>query len=188
MVEVVGVGDGVAVGVASPCGPSRECGSGLLVEVVGEGVADHRDGFGVDLRDAGRGHPEGCGDGGGGLPAPVQAVDDVAPPCGEGEDGCADPPVQVGGLPRLLVGGRGWVADPDVGVVREGRDEDYATIIRSLVTNKKVSGKLRKTYPSVFSDEDLTKRIECAVFKAFELVPKDDDEDEVVPRLDVVAR
>ena len=70
----------------------------------------------------------------------------------------------------------------------EGRDEDYATIIRSLVTNKKVSGKLRKTYPSVFSDEDLTKRIECAVFKAFELVPKDDDEDEVVPRLDVVAR
>ena len=72
----------------------------------------------------------------------------------------------------------------------EGRDEDYATIIRSLVTNMKVSGKLRKTYPGVFSDEDLAKRVERAVFKAFELPPEDghDDDDEVVPRLDVVAR
>jgi hypothetical protein len=69
----------------------------------------------------------------------------------------------------------------------EGRDEDYATIIRSLVTNMKVSGKLRKTYPGVFSNEDLAKRIERAVFKAFELLPNDDD-DEIAPRLDVVAR
>lgn len=71
----------------------------------------------------------------------------------------------------------------------EGRDEDYATIIRSLVTNMKISGKLRKTYPGVFSDEDLARRIERAVFKAFELLPgDDDDDDEVVPRLNVVAR
>jgi hypothetical protein len=72
----------------------------------------------------------------------------------------------------------------------EGRDEDYATIIRSLVTNLEVSGKLRKTYPGVFSDEDLAKRVARAVFKAFELLPGkgDDDDDEIVPRLDVVAR
>jgi hypothetical protein len=71
----------------------------------------------------------------------------------------------------------------------EGRDEDYATIIRSLVTNMKVSSRLRKMYPGVFSDEDLAKRVERAVFKAFELLPgDDDDDDEVVPRLDVVAR
>ena len=70
----------------------------------------------------------------------------------------------------------------------EGRDEDYATIIRSLVTNMAVSGKLRKTYPGVFSDDDLAKRIERAVLKAFELLPDDDDDDEVVPRLDVVPR
>ncbi len=37
-----------------------------------------------------------------------------------------------------------------------------------------------------FSYEDLTKRVESAVFKAFELLPGDDYE--VVPRLDVVAR
>ncbi|OYT88670.1 MAG: cell filamentation protein Fic [Burkholderiales bacterium PBB3] len=72
----------------------------------------------------------------------------------------------------------------------EGRDEDYAAIIRSLVTNMKVSGKLRKTYPGVFNDDALVKRIERAVFKAFERLPDkdDDDDDEVVPRLDVVAR
>ena len=70
----------------------------------------------------------------------------------------------------------------------EGRDEDYATIIRSLVTNMTVSAKLRKTYPGVFSDDDLAKRIERAVLKAFELLPDDDDDDEVVPRLDVVPR
>lgn len=71
----------------------------------------------------------------------------------------------------------------------EGRDEDYATIIRSLVTNQKVAGKLSKTYPGVFRDEVLAKRVERAVFKAFELLPDDDDDDDgVVPRLDVVAR
>jgi hypothetical protein len=70
----------------------------------------------------------------------------------------------------------------------EGRDEDYATIIRSLVANMTVSAKLRKTYPGVFSDDDLAKRIERAVLKAFELLPDDDDDDEVVPRLDVVPR
>jgi hypothetical protein len=70
----------------------------------------------------------------------------------------------------------------------EGRDEDCATIIRSLVTHKQVVGKLRKTYPGVFSDEALAQRIERAVLKAFELLPDDDDDDEVEPRLDVVAR
>jgi Fic/DOC family len=71
----------------------------------------------------------------------------------------------------------------------EGRDEDYAAIIRSVVTSKKISGKLRKTYPGVFSDDDLAQRVECLVFKAFELLPADDDDDdEVVPRLDVVGR
>ena len=71
----------------------------------------------------------------------------------------------------------------------EGRDEDYATIIRSLVTNMKVSSKLRKTYPGVFSDDNLTKRVERAVLNAFELLPDDDDDDDaVVPRLDVVPR
>ena len=58
----------------------------------------------------------------------------------------------------------------------EGRDEDYAAIIRSLVTNKKVSNKLLKLYPSVFSDEGLSKRIERAVLKAFEWLPDADDE------------
>ncbi len=70
----------------------------------------------------------------------------------------------------------------------EGRDEDYATIIRSLVANMKVSGKLRKMYPGVFGEEDLAKRVERTVLKAFELLPDDDDDDEVVPRLNVVAR
>ncbi|WP_350337290.1 hypothetical protein [Delftia lacustris] len=54
------------------------------------------------------------------------------------------------------------------------------------MTNMKVSSRLRKTYPGIFSDEDLVKRVERAVFKAFELLSGDDDE--VVPRLDVVAR
>ncbi|MCE4558134.1 Fic family protein [Roseateles cellulosilyticus] len=71
----------------------------------------------------------------------------------------------------------------------EGRDEDYAAIIRSLVTNMKVSGKLRRTYPRVFTDEHLAQRVECAVFKAFELLPDDEDEgDDAEPRLDVAPR
>ena len=71
----------------------------------------------------------------------------------------------------------------------EGRDEDYATIIRSLVTNMEVSGKLRKMYPGVFSDENLATRIQRAVFKAFELLPEEaGDEDDAMPRMDVVAR
>ncbi|MDH2233909.1 hypothetical protein N5K37_28755 [Delftia tsuruhatensis] len=45
---------------------------------------------------------------------------------------------------------------------------------------------MHKTYPAVFSDEDLAKRVERAVFKAFELLSGNDDE--VLPRLDVVAR
>ena len=53
----------------------------------------------------------------------------------------------------------------------------------------KVTGKLRKTYPEVFSNDDLTKRVERAVLNAFELLPDDDDDDDaVVPRLDVVPR
>lgn len=63
----------------------------------------------------------------------------------------------------------------------EGRDEDYATIIRSLVTHKRVSSKLLKLYPGVFEDKGLSSRIERAVFKAFELLPDDDDQ---VTRLD----
>lgn len=71
----------------------------------------------------------------------------------------------------------------------EARDEDYATIIRSLVANQKVSGKLRKLYPVVFSEEKLATSVERAVLKAFELLPGDDDDDDaVVPRLDVVPR
>ncbi len=70
----------------------------------------------------------------------------------------------------------------------ESRDEDYATIIRSIVTNMKVSGKLRKTYPKAFDDERVAKRIERAVLSAFESLPEDDDDDDVVPRLDVVVR
>ena len=57
------------------------------------------------------------------------------------------------------------------------------------MTHMKVSSRPRKTYPGVFSDEDLAKRVERAVFQAFELLPGDDDDyDEAVPRLDVVAR
>ncbi len=53
----------------------------------------------------------------------------------------------------------------------------------------KVSGKLRRTYPRVFTDEHLAQRVECAVFKAFELLPDDEDEDDdVEPRLDVAPR
>jgi hypothetical protein len=73
----------------------------------------------------------------------------------------------------------------------EVRDEDLATIIGSLAANRKVSSKLRKTYPGVFNEDGLAKRVERvehAVFKAFELLPGDDDDDEVVPRLDVVGR
>lgn len=71
----------------------------------------------------------------------------------------------------------------------EGRDEDYAAIIRAIVENKRVSGKLRKTYPVVFGDEGLGRRVERAVLGAFELLPPGDDEDEeVAPRLDVVPK
>jgi hypothetical protein len=71
----------------------------------------------------------------------------------------------------------------------EGRDEDYAAIIRSLVTHRKATSKLSKTYPAVFSDQGMVKRIERVVFKAFELLPEDDDDDDgVVPRWEVVAR
>lgn len=72
--------------------------------------------------------------------------------------------------------------------VIEGRDEDYAKIIHSLVTNQTVTGKLRKTYPAVFADEGVSKRVERAVLRPFELLPDDDDDDDAVPRLDVVAR
>ncbi len=70
----------------------------------------------------------------------------------------------------------------------EGRDEDYAAIIRSLVKNQKISGKLRKTYPVIFGDEVLAGRIERAVLKAFELLPADDEDIDVVPRFGVVPR
>jgi hypothetical protein len=51
-----------------------------------------------------------------------------------------------------------------------------------------VCGKLRKTYPGVFNDDNLAKRVKRAVFQAFELLLDDGDEDEMVSRLDVVAR
>ena len=44
----------------------------------------------------------------------------------------------------------------------------------------KVSGKLRKTYTGVFNNEDLAKRVERTVLKAFELLP-DGDDDATVP-------
>lgn len=72
------------------------------------------------------------------------------------------------------------IARDNLKEIIEGRDEDYATIIRSLVTNMKVSGKLRKTYPGVFNNEDLAKRVERTVLKAFELLP-DGDDDATVP-------
>ena len=72
--------------------------------------------------------------------------------------------------------------------VIEGRDEDYATIIRSLVTKKMVSDKLREAYPAVFNDEILAKRVERAVLNAFELLPDEDEDDDAVPHLDVVPR
>lgn len=77
----------------------------------------------------------------------------------------------------------------DLKEIIEGRDEDYAAIIRSLVTNKSVSGKLRKAYPGVFSDDDLSKRVERAVLRPFQLLPEDEDEgDDLVPSLDVRPR
>ena len=71
----------------------------------------------------------------------------------------------------------------------EARDEDYAAIIRSLVTNQTVTGKLRKTYPGVFGDEELARRVEHAVLRPFGILPTaDEDGDDVVPRLDVKGR
>lgn len=71
----------------------------------------------------------------------------------------------------------------------EGRDEDYAAIIRSLVTNQRVTGKLRKTYPGVFDDEDLSRRVEHAVLEPFKMRSSAGEErDEVTPRIDVVVR
>lgn len=75
---------------------------------------------------------------------------------------------------------------PDITGCRKSTTWGRCSPYGSLVTRMTVSRRLRKTYPGVFSDEDLTKRVESAVFKAFELLPGDDYE--VVPRLDVVAR
>lgn len=71
----------------------------------------------------------------------------------------------------------------------ERRDEDYAVIIRSLVANQKVTGKLCKTYPEVFGEEDVARRVERAVLTPFELFPCTDEMgDDVAPRLDVLPR
>ena len=43
------------------------------------------------------------------------------------------------------------------------------------MTNIKARSRLRKTYPEVFSDEDLAKRVERAVVKAFKLLSRNDD-------------
>lgn len=60
----------------------------------------------------------------------------------------------------------------------ECRDEDYAAIIRSIVNHTRVNNKLRKAYPVVFGDEDLSGRIEQAVLKAFDSTPDGDLDDE----------
>lgn len=64
----------------------------------------------------------------------------------------------------------------------EGRDEDYGQIIRSISQNTGISGRLRKTYPQVFEDEQLAARIERAVLQAFEIIePQGEDSEPVVP-------
>lgn len=62
--------------------------------------------------------------------------------------------------------------------VIEGRDEDYAQIIRSISLNGSVSSRLRKTYPQVFGNERLAIRVECAVLKAFGHVDPETEDSE----------
>ena len=92
----MGVGDGVAVRGAAPGQERWQVRSGVAVEMPGECIADHADGDGVDLRHAGRVDAEDARDGRRCLPAPVEAADDDVLPVGEGDDGGADPPVEVG--------------------------------------------------------------------------------------------
>lgn len=71
----------------------------------------------------------------------------------------------------------------------EGRDEDYAQIIRSITQNTGVSGKLRRTYPVIFEDEVLAARIVRGVLEAFEpSEPAARDVDLVQPVLTVRPR
>lgn len=72
----------------------------------------------------------------------------------------------------------------------EGADTDYAAIIRSITQNEGVSGKLRKTYPTVFTDTKLSNRITKEILCAFEIKPTEDDgeEDEVEPNYSLRPR
>lgn len=72
--------------------------------------------------------------------------------------------------------------------VVEGSDADYAAIIRSITQNKGVSGKLTKTYPLIFSDQDLGSTIAREVLQAFEIEPSEAVQDVVTPNLNVRPR
>ena len=95
-VQVVGVGDGVAVRVAAPSQHRWQVRSVVAVEMPCEGIADHADRDRVDLRPAGRVDAEDACYGRRCLPAPVEAADDAALPVGEGDDGGSHPPGEVG--------------------------------------------------------------------------------------------
>ncbi len=75
---------------------------------------------------------------------------------------------------------------PDITGCRKSTTCGRCNPYGSLVTRMTVSSRLCKTYPGVCSDEDLVKRVERVVCKAFE--PLTGDDDEVVPRLDLVTR
>ena len=109
-VHVVCVVDGVAVRVAAPGQDRWQVRSGVAVEMPCEGIADHADGDGVDLRHARRVDAENARDGRRCLPAPVEAADDAALPVGECDDGGSHPPGEVGVFGGAFVGGRGRVA------------------------------------------------------------------------------
>lgn len=67
--------------------------------------------------------------------------------------------------------------------VIEGRDEDYAQIIRSISQNTGISGKLRKTYPAIFEDAQLAAKIAQGILEAFELIElAEEDLESIEPR------
>lgn len=68
----------------------------------------------------------------------------------------------------------------------EASDADYGAIIRSITSTNGISGKLRKTYPKVFEDEDLAAKILNAVLQSFELISP--AEEDITPILSVRPR